>query len=267
MLNFLLGALLTAVPLPEVPSELRLPEERADFIVEHFWEPADSLGSYTPDAVEQAFANFISVFPIASEGARARAMGALVDKTASSPADFAMIAEIADRYLYSDDSPIASEDFYILFLEQAVESPKLGDAEKIRPQWLLEMARKNRPGMKAADFMFVTRDGNETSLLSENARLGGSTLIFYDPDCGHCRQIMSQFIASGYQSPVIAIYSGDDKDLWEQTAAQLPESWTVGYDDGSIQEDDLYIIRTLPAIYILSPDGIVKEKEAKIPLQ
>ena len=254
---------LSEVPLPEVPSDLRTPQARADYIVEHFWTSADSLGAYSRQALEQAFSDFLSVLPIASDHARANAFKALVAKSA--PADFAEIAEIADIYLYSTDSPFESEDFYILFLTAAVESAEVSDTDKIRPQWMLESALKNRPGDEASDFSFVVRDGRRTSLHAEIVPDSETILIFYDPDCSHCRKAMKKIAsAPGLAGKkVVAVYSGDDRELWEKTASRLPTEWVVGYDDGSLQEEDIYIIRTLPAIYIIAPDSTVIEKNSR----
>lgn len=263
------------VPLPDVPSDIREPQQRADYIIVHFWDNADSLSAYTPEAVEQAFSNYISVFPLASEAARTEAARSLVNRVAKSQSEFAMFADTADKYLYDPESPIESEDYYILFLNEIIKSPYLDDAAKVRPQWILEMAMKNRPGSRAADFSFVTRDGGESTLSAELGKLSGEDsrllLLFYDPDCGHCRQVMNEIIANpriavsvsdGVLS-VLAVYSGDEKDLWKDTASRLPETWTVGYDDGTVYDDAIYNIRTLPTLYLIGADGIVLEKEIK----
>ena len=252
---------LPEIPLPSVPSELRDPQARADYIIEHFWEQADSLGAYTRQAVEQAFSNFISVFPIASADARVKAVGALMDKASASRDDYAMIAEIADIYLYTFDSPIESEDYYILFLREITASPVLSDDEKIRYAAQLEDALLNRPGNIAADFEFDTRDGRHTSLHKEIK--SRTLLIFYDPDCSHCRQVLARLMAEPIDADVIAVYSGDDRSLWEMTADQLPDGWTVGYEDGTLQEDGVYVLRTLPTLYLIGPDKIVVEKDIK----
>lgn len=263
------AGLLKEVPLPSVPSHLRQPQERANYIIEHFWDNTDSLGSYTREAVEQAFSNFISVFPIADESARANAAQALIRKVEKNPAEAALVAEIADIYLYRIDSPIESEEYYILFLNEIVNSPYISDEDKIRPRWQLEGALHNRPGSVVCDFPFETRDGRKTSLHSELSP-EKTLLIIYDPDCGHCNKVMKRLAANNGLSEavargemkIIAIYSGDEKDLWTASAYKLPADWTVGYEDGTIQEDNLYVIRSLPALYVIGADKKVVLKDA-----
>lgn len=264
---------LTDVPLPEVPIEIREPQARADYIIENFWDKADTLSLYNRDVVEQAFSNFISVFPIASDEARGRAVKKLMKKASDSKKDYSLIAEIADVYLYSTDSPIESEEYYILFLNEIVNSDLLDDDDKIRPAFQLENALKNRPGNIVADFDFETRDGRKTSLHNEIGSLSPDAemlLIFYDPDCGHCRDIMDKIISTAEISDrvasgklnVLAVYSGDDYDLWKEKASELPPAWTVGYEDATMQEEGKFVIRTLPTLYRISPDKTVIEKEA-----
>ena len=258
------------VPLPSVPSELREPQVRADYIIEHFWDNADTLGAYKRNALEQAFSNFISVFPVASDTARQKAMKALVQKASSGHDGLVAVAEIADIYLYNVDSPIASEEYYILFLQELMESDALSEDEKIRPAYQLSNALRNRPGDLAADFSFDTREGLHTSLYDEIDRLASGqklALIFYDPDCSHCRKLLDKLLkyrADFAGLTFVAVYSGDDRPMWQDAAGELPSDWIVGYDDGTMQEEDTYIIRTLPTIYVIAPDKTVLVKEATL---
>lgn len=262
------------IPLPSVPADIRVPQDRADYIICHFWDNADTLSLYPRSTVEQAFANFISVFPHASDSAAVRAMRNLVDKASEAAQSAQLISEIADTYLYDEESPVFSEDLYIVFLKEFIDSQNIEDIEKIRPRSRLDDCMKNRPGDPASDFAFVTRDGLETNLLDQidTADDASTLLIFYDPDCAHCRVTLNRIIsdpdlarrAADKSLKIIAVYSGDDRQLWEETASQLPESWTVGYDDGTLQENDIYIIRSLPSLYLISPSKQIITKNPKL---
>lgn len=256
------------VPMPSVPAELREPQLRANYIIEHFWDNADSLSAYSRTALEQAFSNFISVFPIADEAAREAAVKNLMNKAQESHDEYARMAEIADVYLYSIDSPVASDDYYILFLKEIVGSPVLDDTEKIRPQFQLENLLKNRPGMVAADFPFETLDARQTSVHAEAASLAdGQEMLFilYDPDCGHCRKVMDELVKDpdvvNGAMKVVAVYSGEERELWQKTAAKLPSSWVVGYEDGTMQDEGAYAIRTLPTLYRIDKNAVIQSEE------
>lgn len=182
-------------------------------------------------------------------------------------------ATVAATGLHGRDVPGSADEFssveeYIAFLKDVVDCDTIGDAEKIRPRWLLEIALKNRPGSPAADFAFKGRDGAPSTLYDVLA--GGDTnllLVFYDPDCDHCREVMERMAAdpriAGGDVRVLAVYSGDDSELWERTAPGLPEAWVVGYDDGAIEDSSAYYIPAPPTLYLIAPDGTVLQKEMK----
>ena len=97
-------------------------------------------------------------------------------------------------------------------------------------------------------------------------------LIFYDPDCSHCSETMAIITAdekitneidSG-KLKVVAVYSGEDREMWDSSADKLPAKWTIGFDDGTIQDEGMYVIRNLPAIYLIGPDGRVLVKEMSV---
>ena len=262
------------LPLPKVPMTLRDVSERADYIINHFWDAmdfGDTARSRNTAFMEQNFSNFISVFPFASEPAQQTAVGALLHKAEADSAAYVLLAGIAEKYLYEPNSPMLSEDYYILFLDRLVNSPILNSGSARRLRWQLEAANKNRPGMTAADFSYVTRDGSQGTL--HGMRHGGDLLlIFYDPDCEHCKETMDrlqhddrlgQMVADGTLA-VLAIYSGDDHDLWVKTASSLPEGWTVGYEPGTMQEDGSYVLRAMPTLYLLDSSKKVLQKDLRL---
>ena len=259
------------LPLPDVPSTLREPATRAAYIIEHFWDKmefTDTVRSHNTDFVEQAFANFISIFPYAGAESQRTAVGTLMRRAEADSTAYVVLTEVAEKYLYEPNSPMLSEDYYILFLEQMVASPVLGPYGTIRPRWQLEAARKNRPGMKAADFAFTTREGRRTTL-HRTPSDGNMLLIFYDPDCDHCKEIIATLcsdevlnrMTSGGELTVVAVYSGDERELWSEHAPSLPAGWTVGYEPGDMQERGTYVLRAMPTLYLLDRDKKVILKD------
>ena len=59
---------------------------------------------------------------------------------------YLLLAELAEKYLYTIGSPMQSEEHFIPFLEAIAHTPLLNDTEKSRPRFLLSAALKNRPG-------------------------------------------------------------------------------------------------------------------------
>lgn len=250
------------LPLPVLPATLTDPSARAAYIIEHYWDAMDfrdTLRSHNVDFVEQNFANFVSVFPYADAQSQRNAAGRLLDCAKVDKEAYLLVAETAEKYLYDPNSPMLSEDYYMLFLEHLASSPVLDEYETVRYVWQLDAAKKNRPGMRAADFSYVTPEGRRRTL-RETPCGSELLLIFYDPDCGHCKEIitalteerlLNEMTADG-RITVLAVHSGEQKSLWEETASQLPAGWLKGYESGLLQESGAYVLRAMPTIYLLN---------------
>lgn len=260
--------------LPAVPADLTQPADRATYILTHFWDDldfTDSSRSHNESLMEQAFADFLSIFPHAPENAREQAVDILLQKAQVDPVCYNTIRKLSELYLYETDSPYLNEPFYTIFLEKFDGSPLLEEGDDLRIQAQLNDIRKNGPGSKAPDFGFTLRNGQPSTLYTYPSS-GEIMLIFYNPDCGHCDHVIEALrnydklnddIRQGHVT-VMAIYSGDDRNLWEQTATKLPENWTVGYETGTLEEEDIYSFRSYPSIYILTPDRTVLQKNLSL---
>lgn len=262
------------LPLPDVPSTLREPAERARFIIEHFWDAmdfTDSSRALNDDFMELNFANFVSVFPYAAEDARRSAVDRLMTAAAIDSAAYCKLADVAEKYLYEPNSPMLSEEYYILFLEKLTQSPVLGQYGTIRYRYQLEAALKNRPGTIASDFAYVTRDGRRMRLSTTPVGEGASLLlIFYDPECEHCKDIMNALsgdavlaaAAAEGRLTILAMYADGNRPLWERTVHTLPEEWTAGFVTDDIHENQTYVLRAMPTLFLLDADKRIVMKDA-----
>jgi len=263
------------LPLPDVPPSLTDPVERADYILRHFWDKmnfSDTTRSHDKKFMELNIVNFMSLFPHGSEEAISQSIGGMLGKMANDTTSIYLVSEIIDRYLYEPNSPMLNEAYYILYLEELLRLPGLADEEKIRPAYRLEQAKKNRPGTIAADFAYVDRNGRRSTLHSTPA---GKylLLIFYDPECAHCVEILKQVSESraitrsvGRGSlTVLAVYTEGNRKLWDETKASMPQEWLIGFDMSKIVERETYSIPAMPVMYLLDSKKKVLLKDAFLP--
>ena len=263
--------LLFELPMPSIPKDLDS-ANIAGYLLQHFWDGldfTDTLLTHNRDFLEQNFANFSQLL-IISNDSTARRNGALtlMKKAEVDTIAYKTFSEIAYHYLYDPNSPMLDEDSFIPFLEIFQDSEFLNEPERERNRFLLQNALKNRPGMRAADFPYVTSNGKTTTLYKTPVK-GNLLLIFYDPDCENCKEIMENMAKSPVLAEMInqgeisllAIYSGENKKLWYETAPSLPKEWTVGYNAGTIEEDDDYFFRASPTIYLLDDNKNVLVKD------
>ena len=163
------------------------------------------------------------------------------------------------------ESELYDEDEFCNILRQALASDILGEADKMRAEYRLEIAAKNRPGTPAADFKFESRDGKTKSLHSLQTDKP-ILLLFYDPDCDHCMETIADLKKRGISgmADVVAIYAEEDRERWEETAEALPQEWTVGYALDPIQDDETYVFLSSPTVYLLDRDKKVLLKDTNI---
>ena len=60
-----------------------------------------------------------------------------------------------EHHLYEPDSSLRNDSYYISVLEEVLISGHLDGMMRIRPLYQLKMLKKNRIGIKAADFTFI----------------------------------------------------------------------------------------------------------------
>lgn len=252
--------------LPNVPDSITKPADRADYVMLHFWDGmdfSDTTLTAENDFMEQNFVNYLSLFPHAHTECLPTNVNEFLDRAAADVNAYSVVYHLAEKYLNNTDSPMRDEGYYILFLNHAVDRGALGEADRERAKFRLEMAVKNRPGTTAPDFRVVTRQGEEITLRSL-LKDGDNIVIFYDPDCDHCSEVMSEIASAPIQQSanIIAIDAEEDRQLWDDTNSHLPSEWTVAFALDPIQDDELYIFPEMPTIYILDGDATIKVKEA-----
>lgn len=127
---------------------------------------------------------------------------------------------------------------------------------------------RNAARSKAADFSYVTREGKTTSLYSLPTR--PTLLIFYDPDCDHCRDAVATLrnnavlnkLVHASKVNVIAVDAEEDFSYWNRTAKHLPVEWTVAFDRSGIIDNDIYPLEEVPMIYVLNADRSIAVSKA-----
>lgn len=251
------------LPLPAVPPSLTLPEERAAYIIAHFWDGMDfrdTLRSRDRAFMEQNFVNYLSLFPHARQEALASPVGTLLKAAAADSLALSLVNDLAEQYLDDPASPMRNGEYYILFLEELLRLPGLSEYDRLRPAYLLETARKNRPGTTAADFTYTDRKGCRRTLHATHGKR--LLLLFHDPACPHCAEVLDELRRSAVigklvkdgKLSVLAVCIGGDRELWNETKDTMPTEWTEAIDESGIMEHELYSLPAMPVIYLLDGD-------------
>ena len=168
--------------------------------------------------------------------------------------------EKLEEYLAYSYSPLQSNEQYIAVLEAILQSDRYDEDEKIRPATLLELCLKNRVGTVAEDFAYALSDKDSPIFRLYDLKAERLILLFFDPECLHCRQLIDQM----KQSPtlnaqqqsgrlkILTIYPYADVEAWRERVGLLSANWINSYNpESSILSDELYELKITPALYLL----------------
>jgi len=219
----------------------------------------------------QEIADFLVGLSGEDEATASRRIDSLVASAAGDTTALAGMAEIMERYLDEPNSPLRNEALYIVFLEALTQQSSVEEGERIIAKDKLATARKNSPGDVATDFAYIDREGRQRTLRATSGRR--LLLIFYDPECGHCSEVLEQVSESAVlkdciankRLTVLAVYTEGNRGLWEATKASMPQEWAVGFDTDSIVDRELYSVPAMPVMYLLDSDKTVLLKDAFLP--
>ncbi len=258
---------------PKIPVTITDPQAIAGYAIVHYWDNmdfSDSTKVSDDKFMEHSFMNYLSAFPYASQEDASLAAETLMKRAEASQAAYQKVLEVAERFLTSPNSSMRDEEIYYLFLQAADKSPFIDNIQRLRIKAQIEDVLKNRRGTPANDFAIVTDDGRHTSLYSEASPEQCRLLVFYDPECSHCHEIMeilktSEMLGAAVDSgiiKVIAVYADGDKDIWERARHTMPGKWINGVSPGGeVDENEKYSFPAMPVIYLIAPDNTVMLKD------
>ena len=209
-----------------VPSVITEPEERAAYLVKHYWDKFDFTDTtliHFPEITEQATSNYIDMMKYVPAKVAASSIKEMMSKASTDSSMFVYFSGLYEKYLYDPNSPMRDESLYIYVLDAVLEAPFLDEVSKIRPAHLLELALKNRVGEPATDFTYTLVDGKKGTLYHTKADC--LLLFFYNPDCHACKEITDQLAASPFVTEwiknnklkILAVYPDEDYGLWTKT--------------------------------------------------
>lgn len=258
---------------PEIPQMMSDPQQRALYYVNHYWDGyslADTAFIRSDDT-EQLFADFIGALQYVALEESSAALKRMMCRMEADSTAYARFCTLSEKYLYEPNSPMRNEDYYIPVLEQMIASQRLSEVDKIRPTDRLKQANKNRPGMTATDFSYVTP--NDKAGRMSRIKAGYTLLFFYDPDCTNCRkheEILSEMPAFIEMQEkgivrVLAVYPDEEENEWLLNSSKMPPGWIVGWNkQGDIRSKTLYEIRATPTMYLLDKQKKVILKDASM---
>ena len=261
-----------SITLPAIPTMMTAPEQRADFLVKHYWDNVnftDTNYIHHPEVTEQAWADYCDILNHVPLETAQEAMRKTIERTNVDKKVFTYITDLADKYLYDPNYPMRNEEFYIPVLDAMLDSPLLEEIEKVRPKARRKLAQKNRIGTKALNFNYTLASGAQGSLYQQQAEY--ILLFINNPGCHACTEtidalknapIINQLLEQK-RLTVLSIYPDEELDEWRKHLNEFPKEWINGYDKKfAIKEEQLYDLKAIPTLYLLNKEKTVLLKDA-----
>ena len=262
-------------PFPDIPVIMTRPEERRDYLILHYWDNfnfTDTVLVNDRNITEQGLVNYLALLADRelTDMQIQESLGNFCSGMEKNIHARELFMEGIDSYLYDPNSPYYNESLYIVYLERMLRSEMLDDARKSTLKFKLELARRNRPGEKASPFVYYLPDGSKQTLAQTPAEGNRLLLVFYDPECPSCHEIMKQMwadreLAAAVEQEkltVLAVYTEGNEELWKKTVSDMPKGWIVGQDHQAIKEAALYDLKAMPSLYLLDGSKRVILKDA-----
>lgn len=233
-------------PYPDIPDSLTTTEERAEYLITHYWDNynfSDSALAQETEVAEQGFVDFIDLLPRFDSLFAVRGVERFTVLLDAGGNDTVRqhFYKLARQYLSDKDSPMRNDWIYITFLLSEAQSPYTDEAEKERLVALAHEIEKNSMGTPAADFSYIDDEGNKTTLYATIADL--TVVFFNDPDCERCRETATTIAADPLlKSPKVKV------------VAVCPDE----------QIERLYYLPSLPSLYLLDNEKRVVAKDVNV---
>ena len=265
--------------LPVIPKTLTTPAQRADFLVQHYWDNvnfADTNYVHHPEITEQAWVDYCDILDQVPLEAAHQSVKNTIQKASTSKKMLLYITDLADKYLQDPNSPLRSggstiplEEYYIPVLESMITSPLLDPAEKIRPKALLELALRNRINTQAADFTYTLSSGKQSKLYDLKADY--VLLFFNNPGCHACTEIVNVLknaaiidkLITEKKLIILSVYPDEEIADWKKHLSEFPQTWINSYDKKfTIRDKQIYDLKAMPTLYLLDKNKSVILKDA-----
>lgn len=265
----------TEFPFPDIPALLTRPEERLTYLLKHYWEKfdfADTALVNNRNVAEQGMVNHLSL--LTDEAVSEALVKESVESFCRSMEQQAHARKVflqqIDEYLHNPDSPYRNDQLYGVYLDCMLQSKMLDEAQKSSLRFKRELIARNNPGSKATPFAYTLPDGKKSGLMQTPVEGDHLLLVFYDPECPSCHQIMEQMRTDTdlarkvkeKQLTVLAVYTEGDETVWRKDLPDMPEEWIIGNDGQEVKDRALYDLRAMPSLYLMDGQKRVILKDA-----
>lgn len=252
---------------PIAPEELSTFSEKCNWLADNFWNPLDLKSKDAVDQVKlnHAFQTYASTVQYAEKDKVTAAIDKLMKNIQKNPMLLYQMTKAAEETIYGPRAEFWIDELYARILRSALSNKKFPKTKRARYERQLKQLDATAIGSAPAEFNFTRTNGDGAQFFPMATP---TIIIFGDPDCDDCRMgklkmqsnvAFSKAVADGKVNVLFIIPDPDEG--WQSKVADFPKNWTVGASD---TVSDIYDIREIPEVYVISADGKVVNKHVGV---
>ncbi len=256
--------------MAEIPSLISNKEAAHSYLAQHFWDNTDikdTLYLQNPKALSGFFFKYLQHICQGDSSVAANSLKEWAKKVLKSPQNMQdFMLDLAENTLYDPNSPARNETLYISILEVLSADTSLIPVIRQRYGEQLHIAKQNRPGEMANDFVMVDSKGKKNSLYDHKGKY--TLVMFYEPNCPSCKASLEvlnnhkTFEKASKVLNLLAVYTGDNLQEWRESIKKFNPAWNVAHDlEMEVTTKRLYDRRPSPSFYLLDKNHVVLLKD------
>lgn len=253
---------------PQAPENLTSLTQRANYVVEHFWDKCNLNSAFSSRArMTKAFQDYITYMQFASKDTTIISINKLIKEVQKKPKNMLTLAQIAEETLYGDSAIFWSDELYLQFASAVNSTKKLSKAEKARYKHHEVILTNSLVGSIAPNFEITTPEGSNIQF--DSIKAPAIILFFNDIECTDCRLAkvrlatdlnLNKLIDRGVIK-IVSIHPGEASEEWINEANNYPKNWVVGACEDIY---DMFDMRTVPTIYQLDDNHKIVAKNLNV---
>ena len=259
----------TLFEYPQAPDTITSFQDRANYVIQKFWDNFDVSKQITDlAAFDGAFQDYLNFFPHAHKTVVFNSIKSLMNKAQCNKTNFVLIAQCAEKNLYSPLAVFASDEAYLPFAEAVVKNASLKKEIRELYRKQIEKINQNMVGALCPELNVTGLDGKKGKL----SELFGNelTILFFNdgecPDCSLDRirlstNVMINNLISEGKVKVVCISPKKYSKEWAEDAKTWADNWTIVASDDVANTFDL---RISPCIYIINREKKIDEKNVTV---
>lgn len=251
------------IKYPEIPENIISRSERMNYICVHFWDNTEFEDENILNDIT-GFKDFIYLLTHVPDSVAKIGVTNLLIRCMDNNAALSRVDDILKQYFDNSLSIYKDEEMYVMILREMLKLP-LNEYYKVRAQFRIEMAMKNRVGDIASNLSFVYN--NKTCQLYDISS-PYILLYFNSSECHECKEAKRKLEKSERIRNVLS--SGMLKVLSIDIIGNKPEQkelagWINGFDVNYLLDEELlYFIQTVPTFYLLDKNKRVLLKDVSV---